>query len=66
MYPLLRQLEARGLVHGEWERPERRSRRFYAITDAGRQELAELADEVGQRLQRIARSIQSIQRELRS
>src|SRR4051794_30507652 len=36
MYPLLRQLEARGMVRGEWEHPERRSRRFYRITDAGR------------------------------
>src|SRR5919197_5404028 len=33
MYPLLRALEARGLVAGEWEHPERRSRRFYRITD---------------------------------
>src|SRR5690242_12261931 len=46
MYPLLRQLEARGLVRGEWEHPERRSRRFYRITDAGRAERARLADEV--------------------
>ena len=29
MYPLLRSLEAEGLVAGEWEHPERRSRRFY-------------------------------------
>ena len=35
MYPLLRSLEAQGLVAGEWEHPERRSRRFYRATDAG-------------------------------
>ena len=35
MYPLLRQLEAQGLAAGEWEHPERRSKRFYRITDAG-------------------------------
>ena len=35
MYPLLRTLEAEGLVAGEWEHPERRSRRFYRLTDAG-------------------------------
>src|SRR5919199_1915881 len=40
MYPLLRSLEARGLVAGEWEHPERRSRRFYRVTDAGRAERA--------------------------
>ena len=29
MYPLLRQLESRGLIAGEWEHPERRTRRYY-------------------------------------
>src|SRR4051794_5885511 len=65
MYPLLRQLEARGLVQGEWEHPERRSRRFYRITEAGLAERDVLAGEVGPRLQRIGRSIQAIRRELR-
>jgi len=36
MYPLLRQLEGRGLIEGQWEHPERRSRRYYSLTDAGR------------------------------
>ena len=66
MYPLLRQLEARGLVRGEWEHPERRSRRFYRITDEGSAECARLKSEVGPRLKRIGRSIQIIQRELAS
>jgi PadR family transcriptional regulator PadR len=65
MYPLLRSLEARGLVQGEWEHPERRSRRFYAITEAGRDECAALLAEVGPRLERIGRSIQAIRAELR-
>ena len=64
MYPLLRNLEARGLVQGEWEHPERRSRRFYAITEAGRAECAALRTEVVPRLERIARSIASIRTEL--
>jgi PadR family transcriptional regulator, regulatory protein PadR len=64
MYPLLRQLEARGLVRGEWEHPERRSRRFYRITPAGEAERDALAAQVGPRLQRISRSIQAIRREL--
>ena len=38
MYPLLRQLEARGLIEGKWEHPERRSRRYYSLTPAGRKE----------------------------
>ena len=64
MYPLLRQLEARGYVQGEWEHPERRSRRYYRITDAGREECARLRDEVEPRLERIARSIGRIREEL--
>jgi len=66
MYPLLRQLEAQGLVRGEWEHPERRSRRYYRITDAGREECARLSAEVGPRLERIAGSIDAIRRELAS
>jgi len=64
MYPLLRQLEARQFVSGEWEHPERRSRRYYRITDAGREERERLKAEVDPRLERIARSIQAIREEL--
>ncbi len=64
MYPLLRSLEARGLIRGEWEHPERRSRRFYRCTPEGRLERANLAAELGPRLDRIAASIESIRSEL--
>lgn len=42
VYPLLRHLEALGLVEGRWETKGPRPRRTYAITDQGRQELANL------------------------
>ena len=64
MYPLLRTLEADGHIAGEWEHPERRSRRFYRATDAGREELAKLTGELGPRLDRIAASIDAIRAEL--
>jgi len=64
MYPLLRQLEAHELIAGEWEHPERRSRRFYEITDAGRVEQARLLGEIEPRLERIAGSIEAIRAEL--
>ena len=64
MYPLLRSLEAQGLATGEWEHPERRSRRFYRITEAGRAERARLAGELGPRLDRITRSIAAIRAEV--
>ena len=66
MYPLLRSLEAQGLIAGEWEHPERRSRRFYRATDAGREELGRLTGELGPRLDRIAASIDAIRAEIAS
>src|SRR3954466_4062911 len=50
MYPLLRSLEQQGLVRGEWEHPERRSRRFYRLTPAGAAERGRLAPQLGPRL----------------
>ena len=64
MYPMLRSLEADGLVEGQWEHPERRSRRFYTLTDAGREECAGLHSRVGELLDRLAGSIESIRSEL--
>ena len=65
MYPLLRSLEARHLIAGEWEHPERRSRRFYRCTPEGRAEHDRLAAELGPRLDRIAASIEAIRGEFR-
>jgi DNA-binding PadR family transcriptional regulator len=64
MYPLLRSLEAQGLIEGEWEHPERRSRRFYRATPAGLAAREQLAAELGPRLDRISRSIRSIREEV--
>jgi PadR family transcriptional regulator, regulatory protein PadR len=64
MYPLLRQLESRGLIKGQWEHPERRSRRYYSITDAGRKEYDRLHEEVRPFLDSLARSIEEIVREV--
>ena len=64
MYPLLRQLEARGLIEGQWEHPERRSRRYYSITRDGREEYERLHEDVRPFLDSIARSIEEIVREV--
>ena len=64
MYPLLRALEAKGLIEGRWEHPERRSRRFYSITPAGEDERTRLARELEPRLERIQGSIERIRVEL--
>jgi PadR family transcriptional regulator PadR len=64
MYPLLRALEAEGLVAGEWEHPERRSRRFYRLTESGSAERDRLAADVAPRLDEIAAAVDLIRREL--
>src|SRR4051812_14787150 len=60
MSPLLRQLESRGLIEGRWEPPERRSRRYYSLTDEGEQELERLVREVRPFLESVAQSIEEI------
>jgi PadR family transcriptional regulator PadR len=64
MYPLLRALEADGLVAGEWEHPERRSRRFYRITPEGEAERDRLAGELGPRMDALADALDVIRRML--
>jgi PadR family transcriptional regulator len=64
MYPLLRSLEQRHLIVGEWEHPERRSRRFYRITGAGADERDRLVGQVSPRLDRVASAVDAIRREL--
>ncbi|MTD46892.1 hypothetical protein GKE82_22015 [Conexibacter sp. W3-3-2] len=64
MYPLLRDLEARGLIAGEWEHPERRSRRFYRRTAAGAQEHERLRAALEPRLAAVAAAVTRLQAEL--
>jgi PadR family transcriptional regulator len=64
MYPLLRQLEARGLIEGKWEHPERRTRRYYSITKEGRGEYRRLVEEVRPFLDSVRSSIGEIVREV--
>jgi PadR family transcriptional regulator, regulatory protein PadR len=64
MYPLLRQLESRGLIDGSWEHPERRTRRYYSITGAGRKEYRRLVEEVRPFLDSVQSSIDEIVREV--
>jgi PadR family transcriptional regulator PadR len=64
MYPLLRELEARGLVEGRWELPDRRTRRYYTITPSGRREYKRLLAEVEPFLDSVIRSVSLIKREI--
>jgi PadR family transcriptional regulator, regulatory protein PadR len=64
MYPLLRSLESQGLVAGEWEHPERRSRRFYRLTAEGERERDRLREDIEPYLGAVARSVDLIRREV--
>jgi len=64
VYPLLRRLEEKGYVKGEWERPETRSRRFYEITPRGEEKYQEIKGRFEVHLLRVRQAIESLHREL--
>jgi len=64
IYPMLRELESRGLIEGAWEHPDRRSRRYYSITREGRREHRRLKDEVKPFLDSVIRSVTLIEAEI--
>lgn len=45
LYPLLRRLEAQGLLQSDWRLEEARPRRYYVISSEGRQLLPRLKQE---------------------
>src|SRR5688572_31643837 len=45
LYPLLRRLEAQGLLVSEWREEERRNKRFYRLSPLGKGVLKELRAE---------------------
>jgi PadR family transcriptional regulator len=64
MYPLLREMEERGLVDARWEHPDRRTRRFYSITSSGRREYKRLKAEVEPFLDSVMSSVALIKGEI--
>jgi len=64
MYPLLREMEGEGLIEGRWELPDRRTRRYYSITPAGRRQYKRLLGEVEPFLDSVIRSVSLIKREI--
>ena len=45
LYPLLRRLEAQGLLTSEWREDAKRTKRFYRLSTAGTETLAQLLGE---------------------
>ena len=48
LYPLLRRLEAQGLLDSEWREEDKRNKRFYRLAAEGQTILARLLDERGE------------------
>ncbi len=64
IYPLLRRLEEKGYVVGEWEKPETRSRRFYTITPRGEEKYAEIKSRFEEHLLRVKGAVETLHGEL--
>jgi len=64
IYPLLRRLEERGFIVGEWEHPTKRSRRYYRITPEGRDRLQRIKTGMLPYLDLLSGSISRLRREL--
>ncbi len=64
IYPLLRRLEERGFIAGEWDHPTKRARRHYRITDAGRERLTRIKANMLPYLDVLASSIERLRTEL--
>ena len=64
IYPLLRRLEERGFVTASWDHPTKRSRRVYAITDAGEERLRRIKGSMLPYLDSIERAVKRLKDEL--
>jgi DNA-binding PadR family transcriptional regulator len=64
IYPLLRQMESNGLIEGNWEHPDRRSRRHYTVTAAGKKEYVRLRGEVEPFLDSVINSVSLLKKEI--
>lgn len=63
LYPLLRRLETQGLLISEWREEDKRNKRFYRLSPAGRSVLRELLAEwqnINSSVNRIVRGSRSV------
>ncbi|MBZ0290163.1 MAG: PadR family transcriptional regulator [Anaerolineae bacterium] len=64
VYPLMAELEDRGLVEGQWEDPRKRTVRVYKLTDKGKNEIERVAALVRPKLDEAIEVLQTIVNEL--
>lgn len=64
VYPLLRRLEERGFIDGQWEHPSKRSRRVYTVTPEGRARLERIKRSMLPYLDVLSRAVERLRTEL--
>ena len=64
LYPLLRKMEERGYIIGEWESPDTRSKRIYTITGVGSARIPELTQMVREKLSEVEKKIAILKTDL--
>jgi len=60
LYPLLRRLEAQGLLQSEWREENRRNKRFYRLAEPGQLVLAQLLEEWGSLNRSVERILKGV------
>jgi DNA-binding PadR family transcriptional regulator len=64
IYPMLSIMEDTGLVEGEWEDPDKRTRRIYSLTSEGREELGRLKEVMRPKLEEAITILQDLYKDL--
>lgn len=64
IYPLMSELEDRGLVEGQWEDPRKRTVRVYQLTEKGKHEIERVTSIVRPKLDEAITVLQTIVNEL--
>ena len=64
IYPLLRRLEERGFIAGQWAHPTKRSRRNYQITPEGRERLRRIKSNMLPYLDLLSASVERLRAQL--
>lgn len=64
VYPLLNVMEERGLVQGDWEKPQKRTRRIYRLTEEGTEEYLRLKDVMRPKIEETIEVLNDIYQDL--
>jgi len=66
IYPLLTALEERGMIEGEWEDPDKRTRRIYRLLPDGQRELVRLKEVMRPKLEQAIDVLHQLNHDLQA